>query len=119
MGFAPFVEGGIADQGGFDDFRIAIAPFTWWQRVESGGVGNDHQRLMKGADQVLAARGVDACFATNARIDLGQQGGGELYEGQAAQCRGGGEAREVADDTAAQRDDGGVPVHFLLQQGFH
>ena len=62
------------------------------------------QRLVEGADQVLAARGVDAGLAADAGIHLGQQGGRDLHEGQAAQRGGGGEAGEVADHAAAERD---------------
>src|SRR6516164_3975379 len=60
---------------------------------------------MKGADQVLAVRGVDGRLSAYGRIHLGQQGGGDLYEIDAALEDRGGEAGEIADDSAAEGDD--------------
>ena len=60
--------------------------------------------------QVLPLGQVDACFAAHRSVDHGQQCGGHLHEGHAAQIGGRGEARHIADDPAAQGDDGAAPV---------
>src|SRR5438034_349505 len=64
---------GIRDQPVFGDFSVARAKFTRGQRVEQGAVGDDENRLVKGADQILALGRVDCRLAADRRIDLGQQ----------------------------------------------
>ena len=59
---------------------------------------------MEDADQVLAVRGVDAGLAADGGIDLRQQRGRHLHEIHAAPHDAGGEAGEIADDAAAERD---------------
>ena len=65
---------------------------------------------MEGTDQVLALRRVDAGFAADRGIDLGDDGGGDLDEGKSAVENGGYEASQIAHDAAAERDDDGFPV---------
>ena len=68
------------------------------------GVGQHQARLMEGADQVLALRRVDAGLAADGGVDLRQQRGRHLHEGHAAAHDAGGEARQIADHAAAERD---------------
>ena len=60
---------------------------------------------MEGADQILAVAGIDRGLAADRRIDLGEQRGRHLHVIETAAHHGGGEAREIADDAAAERDD--------------
>ena len=60
---------------------------------------------MEGADEVLAVARVDAGLAADRGIDLREERGRHLHEAHAAAHDGGGEAREVADHAAAERDD--------------
>lgn len=59
---------------------------------------------MEDADEVLAVGGVDAGLAADRGIDLRQKRGGHLDEIHAAPDDAGGEAREVSDHAAAERD---------------
>jgi hypothetical protein len=61
---------------------------------------------VEGAEQVLAVPRVDAGFAADGTIDLGEKGGRDMDEVKAAQQDGGGEPGDVTDDAPAQRDQG-------------
>ena len=71
---------------------------------------------MEGADQVLAVRRVDAGLAADRGIDLRQQRRRDLHEVHAAPGDRGGEAGEVADDAAAERDDEVAALEPGLEQ---
>ena len=80
-----------------------------WGRGQGGeGVGVDDDAVggVEGADEVFAGGQVDGDFAADAAVDLGEQGGGDLDEGDAAGVGGGDEADEVAGDSAAEGDEG-------------
>jgi hypothetical protein len=51
---------------------------------------------------------IDGGLAADARVHLGEQRGRHLDEGHAALEGRGGEAGEIADDAAAERDDRAV-----------
>ncbi len=61
-------------------------------------------------------RCVDAGFAANGGVDLGEEGCGDLDEGKAAEGGRGGEAGEVADHASAQGDDGGAALDPLFEE---
>ena len=84
--------------------------------MQGGGVGDDGLGLVKRANHVLAKRVVDAGFAAHGGIDLAEQGGGDLDEGDAALVGGGGKAGQIADYAAAEGEDGGTAVGMVLQQ---
>ena len=65
---------------------------------------------MEGADQVLAERRVDRRLAADGGIDLRQQAGRDLHVVDAAPQRRRGEAGEIADDAAAERDHDVAPL---------
>ena len=73
-------------------------------------VGEHQLRLMEGADEILAAAGVDAGLAADGGIDLRQQRRRHLHDAHAAPDDRRCEAGEVADDAAAERDDDVVPL---------
>ena len=72
--------------------------------------------LVEGADHVLAEGVIDAGLAADGGIDLGQQGGGDLDEGDAALVAGGGKAGHVAHHATAQGDEGAIPAEAVTQQ---
>jgi hypothetical protein len=86
------------------------------QGAQHLGVGQHQARLVEGADQVLALGQVDGGLAADRGIHLGQQRGGDLHEADAAQQDGGGEAGDVADHPAAQRDDQVAALAALFDQ---
>jgi hypothetical protein len=55
-------------------------------------------------------------LAADAGIDLREQRGRHLHERHAAQEGGGGEAGEVADDAAAERDDRAAAIEARIDQ---
>ena len=61
----PGEERGVAEQSVFGDLGIAGAEFALRQRVEQRGVGDHQDRLMEGADQILAVAGIDAGLAAD------------------------------------------------------
>jgi len=61
----PCKELGIADQAVLDDFGIAGAKLAWRQCVEQRRIGEDEDRLIKGADQVLAMARIDRGLAAH------------------------------------------------------
>ena len=54
--FQPGEERGVAEQAEFGHLGIAGAEFARRQRVEQRGVGDHQNRLVEGADQILAVR---------------------------------------------------------------
>lgn len=66
--------------------------------------------MVEGADEVFTDGVVDACFSADGGIDHGEESGGDLEEGEAAEEGGGGEASHVADESAAEGEEGGVAV---------
>ena len=80
------------------------------------GIGEYGRGLMKGTNEVLAARMIDAGLAAHRRVHLGQQGGRHLHEGDAALVTGSGESGHVADHATAQRDDAGIAAESICDQ---
>ena len=95
----------IADQPVLDHFGESGAQFARWQGGERVRVAHHRRRLVEGADQVLAARMVDAGLAAHRRIHLREQRRGHLHEHDAALVGGGREAGEIPDHPAPQGKD--------------
>jgi hypothetical protein len=78
---------------------------------------------MEDADEVLAARTVDAGLAADGRVDLRQQRSRDLHEVHAAAHDAGGKSGQIANNTATERDDdiaafqscGEHAVHHLFE----
>ena len=119
MCLQPVEEGRIANRTVLDDFGQTSAQFAIWQGGQRVGVGDHGQRLVEGADQVLALRQVDRGLAADGGVDHGQQRGWQLQERYAAHPAGGGEAGEVADHAAAQRYHAGVAAGAEFGQALH
>ncbi len=105
IGFEPGEEGGVAKQAVFGDFGVAGAEFALRQRIKQSRIGNNQNRLMESADEILAVAGVDGGLAADRGVHLRQQCGRHLDIIEAAPHHGRGESGEIADDAAAERDD--------------
>jgi hypothetical protein len=106
----------IADRRVLHHLRQPGAALAQWECRERCGVDPDQTRLMKGADQVLAPRHVDAGLPAHAGVHHRQQRGGYLHHRQAAQQRRRHEAGEVAHHPASERDDHRAPVRTGPEQ---
>jgi hypothetical protein len=77
---------------------------------------------VEAADEVLAGGEVDAGFAAEGGVDLGEDGGGDADVADTAHVDGGEEAGEVADDAATESEQDGVSVGAgvveLVSEGF-
>ena len=87
------------------------------ERSSAGGkggeevdVGEDGERVVEAADEVLAGGEVDAGLAAEGGVDLREDGGGDADVADAAHVDGGEEAGHVADDAAAEGEQDGVAV---------
>ncbi len=66
--------------------------------------------MVEGADEVFSGEEVDAGFAADGGVDLGEEGGGDLDVTDSAHVDGGEEAGDVADDAATEGDEECVAV---------
>ena len=98
----------VGNHAVLDRFGQSRSTMRCRERREHLDVGEHHGGRVKCADEILPRGRVDAGLAAHRRVDHREQRRGALHDGHAAHERGGDEAREVADDAAAQRDDGGV-----------
>ena len=99
--------------------RPASTQFARRQGGQHRGIGQHRAGLVEGAQQVLALRGIDTGLATHRTIDLRQQRGRALHEGQAAQDGGGGEAGQITHHATAQRHHRHAAVRPRGQNGLH
>ena len=106
LGLQPREEWGIAQQPVLDRLGVAGKEVAPVQGLQHADIGQHQPRLVEGAEQILAVPGVDARFAADGTVNLGQKCGRDMDEVKAAQHDCGGESRDVADDAAAQRDQG-------------
>ena len=102
----PAEERRVADTAVFYDLRHAVGEGSVAQRFETVRVDEHALRLPEGPGEVLPRFQIYADLAADGRIDLREQRRRNLYEIHAAQDRRRGEAREVSDHAAAERDYG-------------
>jgi hypothetical protein len=79
--------------------------------------------LVEGADEVFAFRGIDAGFSTDGAVHEGDDGGGDLDEGDAPVKNGGSKPGQVPHDATPQGDEEGLTsqpgADHLAGDGFH
>ena len=63
----------VVDDAGFDGFLQAGAEFGGGEGAEEVDVGEDGERVVEAADEVLAGGEVDAGFAAEGGVDLGEE----------------------------------------------
>jgi hypothetical protein len=76
---------------------------------QRAGIRHDRDRLVEGADQILAAGVVDPGLAAHGRVHLGEQSRRHLHEGHTPLVSGRCKSGHVTHDTAAQGHDGAIP----------
>ena len=86
------------------------------QGLQRGHVGDHADRLMKHADHVLSEGVVYGRLASDGGVDLSEEGGGHLDEGDPTLIAAGHEARDVAHHPAAERDHHAVPRETRAQE---
>ncbi len=116
VGFQPGEESRVADQSVFDHLGETGGQLAVRECVQRCRVGDHAARLVERADHVLAERVIDAGLAAHRGVDLRQQRGRHLDEIHTALIAGGGKSGDIADHTAAQRDEGDITVAAVLQQ---
>ena len=89
----------------FGDLAEAGAELARRQRGQRGDVGVDRDGLVERAHQVLALRQVDRGLAADGGVDLREQRGRRLHDGDAAVVHRRGEPGGVAHHSPAERDD--------------
>jgi len=110
-------HGRVADGSMLDDFGITFAVNPVGKGGEGVGVDDDEAGLMEGPHEVLSFRSVDPSFSSDRRIDLGDDGGGNLDDRDAAVEDGGDKAGEVSHDASAKGDDEGFAIVVVLDEG--
>ena len=115
----------IHDRAVLDHLGEAFAKLALGQRRQCSDICDNQARLVERADQVFRRVEVDAGLAAEGGIDLRRHRSGYLDDRETAQIGRRGEAGEVADDAAAEREDractvergGREPVVNLLERG--
>ena len=102
----PLKELGVTHDTVFHDLAHAVAHKLARQGLETAQLADDKTGLVECADEVLSLGQVNGGLSTHAGVNHGKQRGGHLDEVAAAHIAGRSEARQVADDAAAQSDDG-------------
>ena len=98
----------IADQSVLDHLGEPRAQLARRQAAERTRCRDYQHRLVKRADQVLAAGVIDAGLATDCRVHLREQCRRHLHERDPALIAGCGKPGEVADYPAAERHHGAI-----------
>src|SRR6266403_2185223 len=115
--FQPVKQQRVLDATVLDHFGQPGPQLAVREGRQGIGIGDDGERLIERADEILAARMVDAGFTAHGGIHLCQQGRRQLHVADAALIARRGETRDVADHSAAQRQDGGIAVESGVDQG--
>jgi hypothetical protein len=110
-------ERGVFDERRLDHLRQPARSSRGGRVARDGRVRQHQARLVKGAQQVLAAGRVDRGLTAHGAVHLGQQSGRHLDEGRAALVDRGRETREVADYAAAERRDRFAAIQPQRHQG--
>lgn len=110
-------EGVLAlEEGVLEDLPEAGGQLAWGEGAEEARSADDADGLMEGADEVLGAADVDGGLAADGGVHHGEERGGELEAADAAEGGGGCEAREVADDAAAEGDEDVIAPDVVLDE---
>jgi hypothetical protein len=112
----PLEEARVAQKPIFGHLAVACQEVARRQCLQHIRVRQHQPGLVEGANQVLAVGRVDPGLAADRTIDLGQQRCRHLDEIDAAAKHRRGEARQVADHTAAEGDDQIVALDLQFQQ---
>ena len=106
----------VENQAVLDDFGQTRRELPLRQARQRAGVHEHRDGLMERPDHVLRFRVVHGCLAAHRRIDLRQQRGRDLREGDAALVAGRRETGDVADHAAAEGHEAGIAAEPLRHQ---
>jgi hypothetical protein len=106
----------IADGGVLDDLGKAFPEFTGGESEERFRIDDDEPWLMETTDEVFSFGRVDACFTSDCRVDLGDDGGGDLHKGNAAIEDRSDESGKIADDATTESDDEGRAIVAVFDE---
>mmetsp|Transcript_7970 Transcript_7970/g.24508 ORF Transcript_7970/g.24508 Transcript_7970/m.24508 type:complete len:634 (+) Transcript_7970:255-2156(+) len=102
---------GVLAEGVLDDLAEAVGEEPVLEGLEDVGIDDDLERRVVAPDEVLAVWRVDRLLVGDGGVDLGEEGGREVDEADAAVEGRGDEAAEVGDRAAAERDEDRVLVY--------
>ena len=103
-------ERGIADDASFDGLEKAGAQLAVGEGLQDVDIGEDGSGVVEAADEVFACGEVDAGFAADGGVDLGEERGRNLDVVDAAHVDSGEEPSKVANNAAAESDEEGGAV---------
>ena len=109
---------GVGDESRLHDLGHARDDLVARQRLQRGEVDEHRERLMEGADQVLACIGVDAGLAADRGVHHGEQRGRHVHDVDAPQPRGRGESGDVGGRSPAEADHGVLAADADAAQHF-
>jgi hypothetical protein len=109
----PAEESCIVDQPVFHDLCQSRSQFAHRQGAQRRQVGEHRARLVKGADEILAAGMIHAGLAADGRIHLREQRRRYLHEIDATLITGSRETRNVADHAATEADHASITIEPL------
>ena len=101
----------VAERGHLDRLAERGPPLALGKRREQADIDDDRGRLVEGTDEVLAFGQVDRGLAPDRRVDLGDQGRGDVHDRDAAQVRRRQEPGGIPERASADGDDGLVALH--------
>jgi len=108
LGFDPREVGGVGEHAVLDRLHQSGATLREGQRRDGLDIGQHRRRRVERADEVLSRRGVHARLSADRGVDHREESGGALHHGHPSHERRGDESGEIADDPAAERDDGRI-----------
>ena len=113
----PLEEAAVGDHAVLDHLVETGPELAAGQGAQHVRVGEDRERLVERADQVLAERMVDADLAADGTVDLREQRSRHVRQGDAPQVGRRRETHHVADHAAADGDDGDAALGRHADQG--
>src|SRR5665213_2770151 len=97
------------DNAGLDDLIETGSVFALGERREHGGIDQDRKRLMERSDEIFTGYKIRSGLASDRRVHLREQGGGNLHNGYAAHEDRREKTAEIGYDAAAEcYDDTGA-----------
>ncbi len=106
----------IKDSAVLDHLGHAGPKFSPGQRGQSCDVNQHQAGLIKGPDQVLAARVINGGLAADAAVNLRKKSCRHLHERNSAQIGGCGITGEISDNATAQSNQERRTIDFCLNQ---
>ncbi len=92
----------ISDKPVLHDFSKPRSKFSFRKCLQCFSVINNDKRLMESSNEVLTLWKIDTGLSTDGRVNLGNQGSGNLHDRDAAVPRRGSEAGKITDHSTTQ-----------------